>query len=83
MPRNYRSEYDNYQGTSAQKKQRAKRNAARRAMTAAGKAKKGDGKDVNHKKPLSKGGTNARKNLNVVAAKKNRSFKRTRTARMK
>jgi hypothetical protein len=83
MPRNYRSEYDNYQGTAEQKKRRAKRNAARRAMTAAGKTKKGDGKDVNHKKPLSKGGGNGNKNLNVVSAKKNRSFKRTRTAKMK
>jgi hypothetical protein len=38
---------------------------------------KGDGKDVDHKKPLSKGGTTTRSNLKAVPASKNRSFKRT------
>ena len=49
MARNYRKEYDRYQGTAAQKKRRAGRNAARRKMIASGKARKGDGKDVAHK----------------------------------
>ena len=49
MARNYRQEYDRYQGTAAQKKRRAARNKARRLMIAKGKAKKGDGKDVAHK----------------------------------
>lgn len=48
-PRNYASEYANYQGTDAQKKRRAKRNAARREMEKAGKVHKGDNKDVNHR----------------------------------
>ena len=47
--RNYRKEYDNYQGTAEQKKRRASRNAARAVMVKSGKAKKGDGKDVAHK----------------------------------
>ena len=57
MPRNYKQEYENYQGTEASKKDRAQRNKARRIMEREGVVKKGDGKDVDHKKPLSKGGT--------------------------
>jgi hypothetical protein len=34
------------------------------------------GKDIDHKKPVSKGGTNADSNLQVVAPSKNRSFTR-------
>ena len=47
------------------------RNTARRRMEKAGLVKKGDGKHVDHIKPLSKGGTNGRKNLRVVKAKTN------------
>ena len=57
-------------------KERSKRNAARALMMEEGRAYKGDGKDVDHKKPLSKGGGNGRGNLRVVAASKNRSVKR-------
>jgi len=80
--RNYRKEYDNYQGTEKQKKNRAKRNAARREMAKEGKVTKGDGKDVSHKRPLAKGGTNKRSNLSVASQSKNRSFKRTKSAGM-
>ena len=65
MARDYRSEYDNYHSSPKQKKNRAARNAARAAMVKKKRVKKGDGKTVEHKKPLSKGGTNARKNLGV------------------
>ena len=82
MPRNYRKEYDNYQGTDKQKKNRAKRNAARREMEKTGKVSKGDGKDVAHKKPLAKGGSNKKSNLTVSSKSKNRSFKRTSKAKM-
>ena len=82
MRRNYRKEYDNYDSKPDQKKKRAKRNAARRMMEKEGKVRKGDGKDVAHKKPLSKGGSNKRSNLKVTSKSKNRSFKRTKTARM-
>lgn len=57
-------------------KERSRRNAARAMMMEEGRAYKGDGKDVDHKKPLSKGGGNGRGNLRVVAASKNRSVKR-------
>ncbi len=57
-------------------KERAQRNAARSALMNEGAVKKGDGKDVDHKRPLSKGGTNTRSNLRSVPASKNRSVKR-------
>lgn len=82
MRRNYRKEYDNYHSQPDQKKKRAQRNAARDVMEKEGKVKKGDGKDVGHKKALAKGGSNKRSNLKVTSASKNRSFKRTKTARM-
>ena len=77
--RNYRSEYKNYQSTTTQKKSRAGRNTARRKMAAAGKVRKGDGKDVAHRNGNPR--DNRKSNLKVVSASKNRSFKRTRTAR--
>lgn len=51
--------------TKARKEARKARGRARYALEKAGRVKKGDGKTVEHKKPLSKGGTNARKNLGV------------------
>lgn len=80
--RNYRKEYDNYHSKPEQKKNRAKRNAARSAMEKAGKVSKGDGKDVAHKKPIAKGGSNKKSNLAVASKSENRSFKRTKKARM-
>ena len=75
--RDYRQEYDAYQGTETQKKNRAQRNKARRMLEREGVVSKGDGKDVDHKKPLSKGGTTTRSNLKAVSASANRSYKRT------
>lgn len=75
-PRPYKKEYEQYQGTEEQKKNRAKRNAARRTKMKQGAVHKGDGKDVDHKKPLSKGGSNGAGNLRIKKASANRSFKR-------
>ena len=72
-----------YDGKPSVVKDRAKRNKARREMVAAGRATKGDGKDVDHKKPLSKGGGNGRSNLRVTSKSNNRSFSRTKTGKMK
>jgi hypothetical protein len=83
MTRNYRVEYDNYQGTPEQKRKRAERNKARRMLTKEGAVRKGDGKDVDHKTPLAKGGATTRGNLKAVAKGTNRSFARTRSAGMK
>jgi 5-methylcytosine-specific restriction endonuclease McrA len=81
--RNYRKEYDNYQGTAEQKKNRAKRNAARRQLAKEGRVSKGDGMDVDHKKPLSKGGSTAATNLRAVSKTVNRSFPRTKKGAIK
>ena len=81
--RNYSSEYENYQGSDEQKKTRAKRNAARRKLMREGKVSKGDGKDVDHSTPISKGGGNGKGNLRVMDKEKNRSFKRNANGSMK
>jgi hypothetical protein len=81
--RNYKQEYANYDGTDAVKKKRAQRNKARRMLEATGAVHKGDGKDVDHKKPLSKGGTTVISNLRAKPAAANRSFKRTSSGAMK
>ena len=75
-PRPYKKEYDQYQGTEEQKKRRAERNKARAEMMKKGKVTKGDGNDVDHVRPLSKGGTSSAKNLRVKSAGANRSFSR-------
>lgn len=74
--RPYKKEYEQYHGTPKQKANRAQRNAARRAADRKGQVSKGDGKDVDHKKPISKGGTNATSNLRVTSKRNNRSFPR-------
>jgi 5-methylcytosine-specific restriction endonuclease McrA len=71
MARDYKDEYKKFHSSKEAKKHRAMRNTARRRMEAAGLVKKGDGKHVDHIKPLSKGGTNGTKNLRVVSAKTN------------
>lgn len=81
MPRNYRDEYRNYHSKPEQVERRNARNAARRKMEAAGKVKKGDGKDVAHKDNNPK--NNSTSNLKVSSKSSNRSFARTKTARMK
>ncbi len=77
--RDYRREYDQYQGRSSIIKRRVLRNKARAEMAKRGLVHKGDGKDVDHIKPLDKGGSNRRTNWRVLSASANRSFKRTRT----
>ena len=71
-PRNYKQEYKDYHGTGTQKKNRAARNGARATMAADGKVSKGDCKEVDHKKPLSKGGSTKKSNLRVVSKVVNR-----------
>ena len=75
----YERDYEQEKKTSdarGEKPKRAARNRARRIMTNKGLVKKGDGKDVDHKKEISKGGSNAPSNLKAMPASKNRSFKR-------
>jgi hypothetical protein len=74
--RDYKREYALYQGKPEQIKRRTERTTARRQANAAGITHKGDGKDIDHTVPLSKGGSNAKSNQRVVAASRNRSFSR-------
>jgi 5-methylcytosine-specific restriction endonuclease McrA len=83
MSRDYGKEYKNYQGKPKQIANRTARNSARAKMVKAGKAHKGDGKDVDHKKPLSKGGSNSTSNLRVVSKSTNRSFARNKNGGIK
>ena len=79
MAREYRAEYDNFHSSPKQKKNRASRNAARAAMAKKGRVKKGDGKDVTHRDGNPR--NNSSKNLGVLSASKNRSYRRTKGAR--
>lgn len=57
-------------------KERDARNAARRTLMKTGAVRVGDGKDVDHIVPISKGGTNVAGNLRAVSVKRNRTFDR-------
>jgi len=56
-------------------KKRTMNNAARAHMEKKGLVHKGDGKDVDHKKPLRSGGSNHPSNLRVISASKNRAWR--------
>jgi hypothetical protein len=83
MSRNYKKEYANYQGKPEQIANRSDRNSARRELEKDGRVHKGDGRDVDHKRPMARGGGNAKSNLRVTSPSANRSFARTKSAKMK
>lgn len=74
--RDYKRENELYNSKPEQRKRRSERTLARRKANATGLTSKGDGKDLDHIKPLSKGGTSSRSNLRVVSKTANRSFSR-------
>lgn len=55
---------------------RVKNNAARREALNEGRVKKGDGKDIAHKKSLDNGGGNGKGNLTVQNRKTNRGWRK-------
>ena len=81
-PRPYKKEYQQQKARGEQ----PLRNARERARYAVdktgtdknnnGKADAREGKDIDHTIPLSKGGTNSKKNLHIESASSNRSFSR-------
>tara|TARA_R110000765_G_scaffold92032_1_gene174191 strand:- start:363 stop:602 length:240 start_codon:yes stop_codon:yes gene_type:complete len=62
--RNYKKEYNKFQSSRSQKKNRAGRNKRRRKLMRVGVVKKGDGMDIHHKGGLVK----------VMKASKNRGI---------
>ena len=70
---NYKEVYEKYHSSPEAKKHRAMRNKARREAEAEGKVSKGDGKEVDHIKPLGSGGGNGKANRRVVSREVNRS----------
>lgn len=65
-------EYAKFHSSEKAKKHRAARNKARRQAIREGRVKKGDGKEIDHKRPLSKGGSNDKSNQRVVDRSTNR-----------
>lgn len=66
--RDYKKENREYGGKPEHIKERSERNKARRMMG----LKVGDPREVDHIKPLSKGGSNSKRNLRIVSRKTNR-----------
>ncbi|MEM5400789.1 HNH endonuclease signature motif containing protein [Paraburkholderia unamae] len=65
-----------YESSPEQIKNREERNKARYDAERDGKVKKGDGKDVDHKKPLANGGSNSASNQREVTEKTNRGWRK-------
>jgi hypothetical protein len=65
-----------YESSPQQVKNREERNLARAHAEKEGKVRKGDGLDVDHKKPLATGGSNKPSNQRVVSEKENRGWRK-------
>ena len=81
--RDYKKEYAKYHSRPEQIKNRSERTTLRREANAAGITHKGDGKDLDHIKPLSKGGSNTLSNARAVSKTANRSFSRNANGSLK
>ena len=66
--RNYKKEYKDFHSKPKARKNRAAANRARRKL----KLKVGDPREVDHKKSMTKGGSNSRSNLRIVSRSTNR-----------
>lgn len=82
MGRDYKREWD-LAKKRGEGEDNATRHRARYAMEKEGKVAPNDGKDVGHKTAVSKGGSNARGNLEVQSKSANRSFQRNPDGSMK
>lgn len=74
--RDYKRENELYKSKPEQIEARVRRNKVRRQAIAAGKVKVGDGTAIDHKTPLSKGGSDKPSNLRVRDFNDNSSFSR-------
>lgn len=86
-PPGYKRNYKEEEATAKKRgdgPRHAARNRARRELMKLGMVKKGDGKDVDHIDPLSKGGPKTKlSNLRAISEHKNRSFPRNPDGSMK
>lgn len=76
MARDYKRENELYKSKPEQIALRVKRNKARREAIREGRVAKGDGKEIDHIVPLSKGGSNAKSNTRIRTKSQNSSFSR-------
>lgn len=81
--RDYKAERATYDSKPEVMARNRARKKARYEMEKQGKVKKGDGKHVDHKKPLSKGGSNSPSNWRVTSAKKNVTYERNKKGGIK
>lgn len=58
-------------------RKRVARNKARREAIREGTVKKGDGKEIDHKKMLDQGGSTTKSNQRVTTASKNRAWRKS------
>lgn len=87
-PRPYKKEYEQQKARKFEHERRMERQRARRKIdkegidaNGNGVADKREGKDVSHKKALSKGGKN-KDGVTIQSKSKNRSFKRSSTRKL-
>ncbi len=66
--RDYKKEYRDFHGKPGQVKKRQLRNEARKKLG----LKRGDPREADHKKALSKGGSNNKNNLRAISQRTNR-----------
>ena len=76
MARDYKKENELYKSKPEQIKLRVARNKARRQAIKDGRVSKGDGKEIDHVIPLSKGGSNTKANTRIRTKSQNSSFSR-------
>ena len=76
MARDYKKENKVTKSKPKNIKKRVLRNKLRRVAIKMGLVKKGDGKELDHIKPISKGGSSKKSNIRVTTKSKNSSFDR-------
>ena len=74
--RDYKKENEVTKSTPKNKEKRVVRNRVRREAIRDGLVKVGDGKELDHIKPISKGGSSKKSNIRVTTKSKNSSFDR-------
>lgn len=76
MARDYKRENEVTKSKPKNIAKRVKRNKARRKAIRAGLVRVGDGKELDHIQPISKGGSNKKSNIRITTKSQNSSFDR-------